>query len=420
MVCYNGAMQHRLMILGSMDEFVSLVDYARSQGIYTIVCDGYEDGPAKPHADASFNIDVRDTDAIAQLCREQKVDGIIASFSDLLAECLIDIADRADLPCYAKPENFRYLREKPLMKEMFAELGINSAQAVKVFRDSIVEDIAPIGYPCVVKPANGYGSHGIYIIRNEAELREKYDEVASYSTLGYALAERLYTGHEFNMMNWMVDGEVVTLSIADRETSSDDPMVIPYVSRCAYPSRLIDIVEEEARAIVKKVADYVGISNGPLSMQFFWSEEDGIQVCECAGRLFGYEHELVTHACGLSIEELLVDYVYDHEALCKLLDGHTPHHPRHSCGLYLHGKGGTVANVDTVLEAMEYPHVAETALYYQPGEEITGVKPYTVRFYLQADTREEIDETAERIFSNVKVFDADGNNLLRPDKLAVY
>ena len=38
--------QHRLVVLGSMDEFVELVKLARRQGIYTIVCDGYENGPA--------------------------------------------------------------------------------------------------------------------------------------------------------------------------------------------------------------------------------------------------------------------------------------------------------------------------------------------------------------------------------------
>ena len=45
------AENHRLVILGSMDEFVDLVDCAKKRGIYTIVCDGYEDGPAKAHAD---------------------------------------------------------------------------------------------------------------------------------------------------------------------------------------------------------------------------------------------------------------------------------------------------------------------------------------------------------------------------------
>ena len=62
---------HRLVILGSMDEFVDLVECAKKRGIYTIVCDGYEDGPAKAHADKAYLEDVRHTDAIAEICRKE-------------------------------------------------------------------------------------------------------------------------------------------------------------------------------------------------------------------------------------------------------------------------------------------------------------------------------------------------------------
>ena len=33
-------MEQRLMILGSMDEFIELVNKAKKRGIYTVVCDG--------------------------------------------------------------------------------------------------------------------------------------------------------------------------------------------------------------------------------------------------------------------------------------------------------------------------------------------------------------------------------------------
>ena len=54
----NGTPMHKLMILGSMDEFVDLVEMAKDKGITTLVCDGYEDGPAKAIADRSYTIDV--------------------------------------------------------------------------------------------------------------------------------------------------------------------------------------------------------------------------------------------------------------------------------------------------------------------------------------------------------------------------
>ena len=53
-------MKHRLLILGTLGEFVQLVKKSKERGHYTIVCDGYPDGPARQYADASYVIPVTD------------------------------------------------------------------------------------------------------------------------------------------------------------------------------------------------------------------------------------------------------------------------------------------------------------------------------------------------------------------------
>lgn len=407
--------QHRLVVLGSMDEFVELVKLARRQGIYTIVCDGYENGPAKAFADKAYTIDVRDIDGVADMCRAEQADGIIASFSDLLAECLVNIAAKAGLKCYCTPEKIRYLREKPLMKEMFRQLGVPTPTSIRLNADFADEELNAVGLPCVIKPANGYGSRGIYVVNSAEEIRSHFSTTASYSSFDYILAETYNQGYEFNMMTWMVDGQLRLLSIADREKSHEIEGDIPHVSRIVYPSRFTDEVKDEAMAIVKKVADFVGITTGPLSMQFFYTPGQGVQVCEIAGRMFGYEHELVTYAGGMSVEQLLLNYVYDEAALKEMFDAHDPHFSRFSAGLYFHGYEGTVADVSAAEAAAKLPGVAESLIYYQPSETIghgVGAKPYAVRYYLTADRREELDALTRQLYEQVKVCDAQGNNLL--------
>ncbi|MFR7746467.1 MAG: ATP-grasp domain-containing protein [Eggerthellaceae bacterium] len=418
---------HRLVILGSMHEFVELVRVAQARGIYVIVCDGYDDGPAKLVADKSYTINVRDTDAIAQMCKDEQVDGIVASFSDLLAECLVNIADKAGLPCYCTPEKFANLREKNRMKRMFAALDIPTPSCIEVHKETIAQDIAKVGLPCVVKPVNGYGSRGIYRFTTLEEIEAHFDEIASYSSFDYILAEHYNSGYEFNMMSWIVDGKPCVISIADREKSVEVPDAIPHVSRVAYPSRLISEVYDEACSIVEKVAGYVGMSEGPLSMQFFYTPdadvtqgESRLQVCEVAGRLFGYEHELVTLASGLSIEELLIDYVYDKPAMKKRMRAHSPFFTSCSAGLYFHGHEGKVAQVITP----DVPgNVSEILDYYAPGECIkhgVGAKPYVVRYYLTAADRATLDTVTEQLFSDVRVLDPRGNNLLYRNQMTRY
>ena len=117
-------MSHRILILGSLDEFVELVKLSKKRGYYTIVCDGYMNGPAKEYADKSYTVDVRNVDEIVKICKEENVDGIMGSFSDLLFEQITKIADQAGLKWYVKPEMLPYYREKNEAKRLMQECGI--------------------------------------------------------------------------------------------------------------------------------------------------------------------------------------------------------------------------------------------------------------------------------------------------------
>ena len=154
-------MKHRLLILGRLGEFVQLVQKAREKGYYTIVCDGYPDGPAREFADEAFQIPVTDTAQIACLCRENEIDGIITSFSDLLLECMVKIADRAGIPCYLKPEQLPWYRDKSATRALLTELGLPTPGFRKIpiayFKDrskktQLKELLEGLRYPVVSKP----------------------------------------------------------------------------------------------------------------------------------------------------------------------------------------------------------------------------------------------------------------------------
>lgn len=417
-------MNNRLMILGSMDEFVPLVKRARERGYYTIVCDGYADGPAKRYADLSYNVDIRQADEVAGLCKKEQANGIIASFSDILFEYLVKIAEKAGLKTYCTPERMTYLRSKQKMRQMFQELGIPCAKNHVLDKDFQEEELADLAFPLVMKPVNGYGSRGIYVVNSIEEIRGRFERTAHYSIgSSQILAEEYNTGYEFNMMNWILDGEVVTLSIADREKTRSINGDIPQIVRLVYPSRFMGQVYEEAREIIRKVASYVGIRTGPLSMQFFYRPGQGIQVCECAGRFFGYEHELLTYSCGFSIEDLLLDYVYDEKAMRERLKGHSAWLPQIVSGLYFHGREGFVGSTKAVKELMKQVEPLEYLLYYEEGERIShdvGAKPYLIRLDIAAETYEEMDEKSREIVSRLEILDTEGKNLVYYSEIPQY
>ncbi|MCI9621884.1 MAG: ATP-grasp domain-containing protein [Lachnospiraceae bacterium] len=418
-------MKHKLLILGSMHEFVKLVKDAGNRGYETFVCDGYTDGPAKEYADHAYDLDIHKIDEIAALCKEQGIDGIITSFSDILFEYMVKIAEKAGLKTYCTNEKSMYLREKQKMKEMFSKLHIPMAKSCLLREYFASEELSGLRFPVVMKPVNGYGSRGVFVVNSEEEIRERFFLTSQFSTFQQSiLVEEYNDGYEINMMNWILDGEVYTISMADREKSVEIAGDIPHVSRIAYPSRIMNHMYDEAREIVKKTADYTGIRTGPLCMQFFYRPEDGIQVCECAGRIFGYEHELVAYGSGLCLEDLLLDYVYEEEHLKERLAAHDPFKFQNAAGIYFHGREGSrIRDYETAETVIKRLGARETLFYYKPGEMVghgIGAKPYVFRVFIEADSRDSLDGLTKAYYEQMEVPGEDGENLIYGSQMKEY
>ena len=190
------------------------------------MCDGYPDGPARKYADRSYVIPVTEIDRIAALCREEQVDGIITSFSDLLLECMVKIADKAGLPCYLKPEQLPWYRDKSACRLLLEKTGTSFYRDIKKISVDFLREktetelaatVGELTYPLICKPLDKYGSRGIFIIHNPKEIRQKALQTAEYTSCEEILIEEYNDGYEFNMMTWVTGQKVQVISIADRE-----------------------------------------------------------------------------------------------------------------------------------------------------------------------------------------------------------
>ena len=420
-------MQHRLLILGSMGEFVQLVKKSKERGYYTIVCDNYPDGPARTFADEDYVIPVTATEEIAQLCKEKAVDGIITSFSDLLLECMVKIAAAADLPCYLKPEQLPWYRDKAAAKELLHQMQLPTPGFLRIpVKDTgLCETLASHGlcYPLVTKPLDKYGSRGIYVVHNDQELFQAIQRTSAFTDLDEILLEEYNEGYEFNLMSWVLDGQVHIISIADREKTKTQYGEIPISTRNVYPSCFYEQVAPAARQLLQDFITHTGQQDGALSMQFFWAPGKEIQVCEIAGRFFGYEHELTDIVFGLNMEDLLLNALYDREALRRQLEHHHPEAPiRHGAVLYFHGKQKKIADLSAAQKLAQHPAVIKPWIFYREGESVIahGSNPYVALYYIAAATRKELDAITEEFFSTMEIPDSSGAELLWQNRIPIY
>ena len=424
-------MKHKVLILGTLGEFTELVQKAKKRGYEVVVCDGYPDGIARKYADKDYTIPVTDIDSIAQMCREEKIDGIITSFSDLLLECMVKIAAKTGLPCYLKSEQLPWYRDKSACREVLDKLGLPTPGFRKVpvdllkqgSEEEIQKSVSGLQYPLISKPLDKYGSRGIYLVHNLEELKQAITETASFTDLPEILVEEYNDGYEFNMMTWVHKGKVHVISIADREKTDIGPGEIPISTRNVYPSCLYEQVVAPATDLLQCYADKTGQKEGALSMQFFWKPENGIQVCEIAARFFGYEHELTDMVYGFSIEDLLLNYLYDVPALEQMLDQHDPRKPIcHGAVLYFQGRLLQIRDLSVPQKLASHSAVEKPWIFYHEGEAVIahGPNPYVALYYISCPSRKKLDQVTDEFFTSMTIPSLDGKEVLYRNQMPDY
>lgn len=285
------------------------------------------------------------------------------------------------------------------------------------------ELISHLHFPLVTKPLDKYGSRGIYVVHNLEELKQAITETASFTDLPEILVEEYNDGYEFNMMTWVHKGNVHVISIADREKTDIGPGEIPISTRNVYPSCLYEQVVSPAADLLQRYADRTGQKEGALSMQFFWKPESGIQVCEIAARFFGYEHELTDMVYGFSIEDLLLNYLYDVPALEQMLAQHDPRKPVcHGAVLYFQGRLLPIRDLSVPQKLASHPAVRKPWIFYHEGESVIahGPNPYVALYYISCPSRKELDQVTEEFFTTMIIPDDDGNEVLYRNQMPVY
>ena len=434
----------RLLILGTQRELTGLVKKARQRGLYVCVCDAYADGPARAHADMDYVADVRDTEAVADICRREKIDHILTSFSDVMFESMVRAAEKAGLPCYMVPAMLPAYRNKAVMKTVCRRLGISVPAFLKLRKGFAEKEIrrAGISFPAVLKPADSYGSRGIHIVRTPQEIRAVFRDSACCSGDGSVLLEEWSDGQEINIHGFAADGELTVVAAGDRKTVFWREDSIPLLYGIDYPAREAGRIIPKAQELLSGYIRETGQKWGPVAMQCFWDGQN-LRVCEITGRMLAFEHELIDMTTGLDTEELLLDLTYDRLAYCEKLRRFRTKAPcsgqelQHGAGpsvfktaeksaaepdssVYAEGiyirqiRGGVIKNMNAVREISSLQGVADNLLFYREGEKagILGPKQYFARVYVRGSSRKELREREKIILQHCHACNADGEEML--------
>jgi biotin carboxylase len=409
----------KLLILGANPETVSLINIAKSKGIYTIVTDYDPNAFAKPYADKSYDVDGLDVDGLVALCKTEKVDGVIVGTADPLIKPYQKLCERLNFPCFANSLSAEILTNKFLFKEKCKEFGILGIPDYKIPKDFTDADLKDVVFPVFVKPADSNSGKGMTICDRKEDLKAAIDKAIFNSPTGMYLVERYMTCPDMFLYYTFKDGKCFLSATADKFVSREQVGVSTVCLGCTYPSVHTELYVNTLHDRFCELFKHLGLENGVLMITAF-VENNNLYVYDPGFRLQGEAPDLfLKHLNNYNHREMLVDFALNGNMTVKnddLLSNYN-FNDKFAASIWFLLKEGVVSRIEGMTEIEQLPQIVEKVQRFEVGDlvkpDFVGTeKQVFVRFYSICDNKLEFMKLNDYIQNKLKVYDKNGNNML--------
>ena len=409
----------RLLILGGFNLACVIVRHAQAMGAYVVVADYNENAMAKDIADKFALVSATDVDALVDLCRKEKIDGITTGFVDLLLKPCYEVCKRLGLPYYVTPKMLTMSTNKIDFKDTCNQYGVPVPQTYFIGSQIPDEVYQRINYPVFVKPLDASGSRGAGICHNREELDKQVAFAAGFSTTNNAIVEDYITGREF-LMNYIAqDGEFRMVSMFDRYASSDRGGAINYASLSMGPSKAVDYYFNEVEEKIVNMFKALGFRDGIYFLQGY-SNGNKITFFEMGCRLGGSYYDLERRCIGIDPVDMTIRYALTG----KMTDNINAIPPRVGkynnigvCVNYLLvGGEETIGHINGIDEIKQMPSYVESEQRQFVGDHYKNdrtVDRPVLSVYLAVADKNKLIEDVDYMNSVFEVVNVEGKSILK-------
>ena len=405
----------KLLILGGSAIMRIPVLKAKSMGLYTIVTDWHplEKSPAKQVADEYWNISLMDYDLLAAKIKEEKIDGILTGFTDKFLLAYQHLCELTGLPCYATKEIFETTFDKSKFRQLCIEndVPVVPAYSLETFSPNVISKDNKI----IIKPVDNSGSQGVISCDDPQKFHECLYYALSYSDKKQVVIEKFIEMDSVSVSYTIQDGIISMSTINDRIVHK----VIgagAITSGGVYPSKYIDSYLEKIDKRARKMYERLGVKNGVLFATAF-TDGDDYYFYDMGCRISGGHHFIYTGNQNQTdaLEQLIHFAITGEMADYNIAERDNPRFKNLCFQWNILGKEGIVAQLEGFDKIRNMPEVISCSLSKQPGDKIgkdgTTAQKLAVLHMVLKD-KSQVKDILRYIYSNFKVFDADGESLV--------
>ncbi len=282
------------MIVGASVLQLPAILKAKDMGLHVAVVDYDSHAIGIPYADKYYNASTMDEDAVLAAAEDYMPDGIMTLATDMPMRGVAKASDKLHLHSISY-ETAVKATDKYDMIKAFKEHHVPSPWFFVVDTlEQLKDHEADVIFPCIIKPTDNAGSHGVAKVYSFQELLDNYEYAYSCSRHGKVIVEEYLEGPEVSVEVMVVNGVVNVLQITDKITTG-----APHFVEMGHtqPSQLAEMTKEAIRNVTVAACHAIGIDKGPAHVEMKVTKKGPVMI-ELGARMGG--DNITTHLVPLS------------------------------------------------------------------------------------------------------------------------
>lgn len=276
----------KILLLGGSRYILPVIEAAHKLGYYVITCDYLPDNVAHRYSDEYCNVSIIDKDAVLEVAKKLKIDGVMSFACDPGVVTAAYVAEKMNLPHSGSYESVRILQNKGLFRKFLADNGFNVPKAKGYTKiEDALKDVGYFSWPVIVKPTDSAGSKGVTRVDSVDCLEKSIKYALSFSNSNEFIIEDFLEkkGHSSDTDSFSVDGKLEFVSFSAQRF--DDDCENPYTpSAYSWPSTISVDNQRELTKEIQRLLTLLNMKTSVYNIEVRECTDGKAYIMECSPR----------------------------------------------------------------------------------------------------------------------------------------
>lgn len=405
-----------ILLMGGGAYAKDIAAYQEKTGFRIVTVGRDKDTPISRMADAFYNVDTQNVDAVVDIVEKEKVDGIFVGSSEVNISPAIDVSERSRARFYATRAQWDVLADKAKFKDACRAAGVPVVKEYSLSEYPSDDEILALPFPVLLKPVDSSGARGMHACYSIEEFKAHYAEALTWSKKRKVIIEELITNAREVFFQYNIqDGNMALSSCFTKvftETENKE-LILPIFHM--YPSKFIEEYYETVHEAVIRLFRDLDIQNGYMTLQSFY-KDDHFYVFEAGYRMGGAQNYIFTdYQNGVNALEGMINYALTgHMSDDCMVNRDNARFKYPCCNYYVGLKPGTIERMGGVEEVRKMPGVLNVTVMSHIGqvvEDTNALERVCLRIHVLGETKDALAKLLVRISQTLRIISTEGEEM---------